>query len=187
MLADEGDGFGAFGPVEPFHLVERHEQRHRPVAYLVQQVALGGRQRRVGGQYQDRGVHGGQYGGGFGGVVREHRPGTGGVDDLDAAGQERRVQVAGGPGNPQRVVRVVPFGNQQRQVLGGSPLAASIQIGHFQAFGRAVPQLGGQRRDRRDAGGQQLAAQQRVDQRALAALGLTDDQYPEPLLPQPIP
>jgi len=108
-------------------------------------------------------------------VPLEHRTGTGRVDQLDPAGEDRGGQVHGHARDPAAVGRVTAFRYQVGQRGQRMLLLVSVQEPDLGPLVLAVPHGGGHGGQRGHPRRQHVAIQQRVDQRALAPLSLADD------------
>jgi len=173
--------------VKMIRLVQHRECPHRQAAHLAEQLAFAGRHRRVGGQHEHRGIHRLQR------LVRrvstpgEHRPGTGRVHQLDPAGQHRGVHERGHHRDAPPVARVTALGHQVIQRRQRMLLLVPITKTHLGMRLLAVPDGRRHRGQRRHPRRQHRTAEQRIDQRALAPLGLTRHQHPQPRRRQPVP
>ena len=172
--------------IEVIGLVQHHERPHRQPGDLLEQVPLAGRHRRVGGQHEQRRVHRSQRLMGCLRVPFEHRPGARGVGQLHPVRQSGCGHVHGYARDPAAVAGIPPLGHQIREHGQGMLLVVPVEKPHLGPLVVAVPdgrRDGGQRSDPRR---QQVPSQQRVDQRALAPLGLADHQDPQPCRIQPV-
>ena len=172
--------------IEVIGLVQHHERPHRQPGDLLEQVSLAGRHRRVGGQHEHRRVHRPQRLMGRLRVPFEHRPGARGIDQLHPVRQQGCGDVHGHARDPAAVAGISPLGHQIREHGQGMLLVVPVEKPHLCPLVVAVPdgrRDGGQRSH---PGRQHVPAQQRVDQRALASLGLADHQDPQPCRIQPV-
>ncbi len=157
----------------------------RPATLAISPLA--GRDRRLGGEHEHRGVHGLEVSLGLGRVMPVDRAGPGSVDQLHAAGQQRRVHDRGDRGQVLAVARVAALGHQLAERAEREDFGPAAREDRRDTLVRAVPDGRRQRGQRCHPGGQHRAAEQGVHQRALAPLGLSGDQHPQPLPGEPAP
>jgi hypothetical protein len=165
-------------------LVEHHEQPHGVGRDPFQECTLGRRDRRVGRGDQHGRVQAGQVGVGRAGVVLEHRPDPGGVDQPHPGIQQRRMQPGGHLGHPQAVARVGLLADEAGHPVQQVRFLAAVEVGDHQALLAAL-EHGRDGGERQDADRQDLPAKQRVDEARLATLELADhcDLEPQGLQP----
>jgi hypothetical protein len=111
-----------------------------------------------------------------------HRADPGSVDELQATGQELRRQLDAGRLDAQPIVGVPVLGGKAHQLRNGVFCLTSVAVAHDQPLAGSVPDDRDHRRERHDARREEVTTEQRVDQRALAALELTQHSQVEPRL-----
>ena len=166
-IAHERHGLVDLGGAQVVRTVEREERGRGTLGNHVKQAPLGGGQRRIGRQHHQRTLRVADRRHRRGVVVLEDRLEPWGVHQRHARLQQLRRCRHKNPGDPLGVVGIVGLAHPCRQ-LGDGDGATGAVVQLDQGGRGPVTHLGGDRGHRQHADGQEVLADEGVDQRRLA-------------------
>ena len=175
---------GALVPLvvrETVCLVEDHDQVARVCRDRLREGDLLSRHRRIRADDDDRRVHVRDELARDRRVATERRSEARRVHEAHPAGEERARQEHLDRADALPVLRVLPLGHVRGQRLDGDVLRAPVLEADVRAA-RAVPKHGDRGRDRNDSRWEHRLSHERVEERGLSALELSDDRHVEATL-----